>query len=183
MNEALTEYFSLTDLTVDEQSRFLLVHYSDDVVKEAAKQSAAPPDAFFIATVGSAGTHMHIVGDVGFDSVPATFIKTIGRLLYYGKAICDASGLEVPGRSPAGFLFGAVRRMCAAGFKNLQLFLALANRYEELITRLERMDGNLEVSRNDTTTLTSALVDIIRLCGQVTKFMEGTFYGDSDLPI
>ena len=183
LSEALIEYVSLTDLTVDEQGQFLWAQHCDDVVEEAAKQSATLADAFFIAAVASAGTHTHIVGDVVLDSVPANFVKSIGAILRYAKAICDASGLEVQGWAPMAFVFGQVRRMCAAGFKNLELFLSLADRFEELITRLRRIDGYLEVPPKgdaDTTILTSALVDIIRLCGQVTKFMEGIFCGDSD---
>src|SRR5436190_4246268 len=121
LSEALIEYVSLTDLTADEQGQFLWAQHSDDVVEEAAKQSATLADAFFIAAVASAGTHTHIVGDVVLDSVPANFVKSIGGILRYAKAICDASGLEVRGRAPEAFVFGQVRRICTAGFKNLEL--------------------------------------------------------------
>jgi hypothetical protein len=176
LRQAMTEYFALIDLTINEQTRFLSTRNSDKVVEEAVKQSGDLADTFFVAVVGSAGTHMHIVHDMGLNSVLPIFEERIAELLRYAKGICDACGFEVQGYVPIAFVFGIVRRMCAAAFKNLELFFGLADRFEEVITRLRQLDSCLDDLHGGNTiamALTSALVDIILFCGQVTKYMEG----------
>ena len=65
-----------------------------------------------------------------------------------------------------------MRRMCTAGFKNRDVFLALADGFRELTKRLSRVATYLKmtpVSNLEQTPLISALVDIILFCGRVTK--------------
>jgi len=177
LNEALTEYFSLTDLTMDEQTRFRSLYHRDGVLGEPVKQSAALADHVFVAALGSAGTQLPIGHDVAIDSVPPSFVKAIGKFLRYATEICDASGLEVQGCTHLTLVFRALKRMCTAGFKNPELFFALENRFQEMLNKLPQFEGYLHIARmgnTNPTILTAALVDILLFCGKVTKFMEGT---------
>jgi hypothetical protein len=183
LHQAVTEYFVLTDLPKDEQARFLSIHHSDEIVEEALKQPGELANAFFIAAIGSAGSHMHIVHDSDLNSAPLIFVKSIAKLLKYAKAIGDTSQFEEKGYVPVAFVFNAVWTMCAAALKNLEVFIGLTEQFEELLTRLRLKKGDLHPTHQghtSTTTLISALVEIIIFCGQVTKFMNGIFiwYGD-----
>jgi hypothetical protein len=179
-DQAVTQYFALTDSTFDERKQFLLTRHSDEVVEKAVKQPISLADAFFIGAVGSAGTHIHIVHEMGLNKVPPIFVESIAEIIRYAKAICDASRFEGQSYAPLAFVFGTVRRMCEAALKNLELFLGLADRFERLITRLRRVDSYSDVTHREhtsTTTLTSALADIILFCGQVIKYMDGKLRG------
>jgi len=175
LDESFAEYFSLIAVTNEERTRVLSVHRSDDVV-QSATQSGATADAFFIAAVSSAGTHRHIVGDVYSNPLLPSLVDSVGGILRYAKAICDASGLEQQRCASAAFVFSAVRRMCAVGVQSQEIFLALADHLINLIKRLHRVDSQLEITLvgdKGRTSLISALVDIILFCGQVTRFLEG----------
>ena len=177
LNQALSECSSLVGLKMNERIQYLSVHYND-IVQAAVKQSAQPANVFFITVVRSSGTYNHIIthADSALNPVPPEFVENIGSILRYGKAIGDVSGLELSSCAPMTFLYYTVRKMCAAGFGNRKLFLTFADRFAEFVSTLRRMDSCLDtksVGGPDTTTLISALVDIILFCGQVTKFMEG----------
>jgi hypothetical protein len=177
LHQAVTEYFALTDLTKDEQAQFLSIHHSDEIVNEAIKQSGELANAFFIAAISSAGSHVHIVHDSDLNSAPLIFVKSIAELLKYAKAIGYAFQFEEQGYIPVAFVFNVVWTMCAAALKNLEVFIGLTARFEELIMRLRPKNGDLHLTHqgHSTTTLLSGLVEIIVFCGQVTKFMDGIF--------
>ena len=178
LNEALAKYFSMVQLTMDEQARFLSIHHSDDIIRAAAFQSEGPADNFFLSAVGVAGIHVDIIRNEHLDSFSPRLTGSIGNLLRYAKAICDTLGLEVQSFSPLAFVLGALRHMCTIGSKNRELFLTLADRFEELTKRLSREDVYLEkapMTDAEKTSLISALVDIILFCGLVTKYLEGSY--------
>jgi hypothetical protein len=173
-HQTTTAYFERTHLTVDERKRFPSARDSDEVVLKSLQQSGSSADAFFLGAIGSAGTHAHIVRDVGLNRVPPIFVERVADILHYAKAICDAPGFAVQGKVLA-FVFGAIQMMYTVALNNLELFLGLADRFEEAIKRLKQGVYYFEAakSRNKSEIAYTVLAEIIRFCGQVTAYMDG----------
>jgi hypothetical protein len=170
-SQATTEFFVRNHFTLDERTRFLLARDSDQIVLNPLQRSGSLADAFFLAAVGSAGTHAH---DGGLNRVPPIFVEQVADILHYAKVICDASGSGVQPDALA-FVFGAMQRMYTVALNNLELFLGLADRFEDVIKRLRQGVCYLEAakSRNKSEVAYTVLAEIVRLCGQVTAYMEG----------
>jgi hypothetical protein len=180
-NRAEEEYFGLTDLQIDEKNSLLRVQRSSEVVIQALESkhsinSHTEADKHFVAAVASAGTHPDIVGNVSFlNPPPPIIIDEIATLVRFAHGI-DQLLESILQKSPGAFVFGAVRVMITVAVKNMELLLTLKEQFEKVKIKLHRLDVVLALKNPEnaiTSKLARALIDVVRFCGQVTKYING----------
>lgn len=173
---AVFEFFNETNLSVNDRKQLLENGRSAETVKRAVESnnSTRTEERLFIAAVASAGTHSDII-DHFSGSVPAIVTGPVAMLLRYSYAMETLLEFKGTGYFPGAFVFGAVRVMTAAAAEHMQLFLDLSGRFEEVDKCLRRLDGNLNELHMDTVMpcLIRILIDILRFCGHVTKYIKG----------
>jgi hypothetical protein len=180
-NRAEEEYFGLTDLQIDGKNSLLRIQRSSEVVMQALESkhsinSQTEADKYFIAAVASAGTHSDIVGNVSIlNPPPLIIIDEIATLLRFAHAINQLLEFILQ-KSPGAFVFGAVRVMITVAVKNMESFLTLKEQFEKVEIKLHRLDVVLTLKNPEyaiTSKLARVLIDVVRFCGWVTKYING----------
>ena len=186
-SQAVSDYVRLVDLPASYQKQFSRAQSASDIVSIAIRSQQAKPikndfsavaETVFIATVVSAGTHTTLIKDppqLSPDMIPLTVNNQVATFLRYADAIDKAFESMANICMPAAFLFGAVRYMLAVAVKNIKLFLAIKEQFEDFNTRLLRLDIYLTIE-NPSEAIKSMLarvrINIIRFCGLATKYLK-----------
>ena len=177
------EFFNQTNLSVNDRKQLPETCSSAEIVKQAVESNnpTRTEERWFIAAVVSSGTRSDIVDHVsGTASVPPIITGPVAMLLRYTDAMGTPHEFNGTGYFPGSFVFGAVRIMITAAVEHMELFLDLNDRFEEVHRFLRRLDGYLNALHTaDTATpsLIPVLIDIVRFCGQVTKYIKGILLG------
>jgi hypothetical protein len=180
-NRAVSDYLQLTDPRIDVQNLLLGRRDPIEIVMQILQSlrsiKATQADQLFIAAVTTAGTHADVLGKTSIlTSVPPIVASRLGTLLRYANVIGKLLETVAHGFSPAGFAFGAVWVLATTAVRNMKSFLALSTQFEEVRSRLQRMDKLLTVpypAEAIISTFGRVMIDIILFCGHATKYIQG----------
>jgi hypothetical protein len=173
--QAFLEYTQLVDPPLA-YGKLLFETDSSAVVSSAVEsQNSALADKVFVAAVASAGTHPDLVeGAYQLDKFPQMVSNHVATFLRYADAIDKLLESLANSCLPAAVMFGVVRFMLSVAVKNLNLFTAVKEQFEDFNTRLRRLDIYLSIcnpSEAVKTMLGRVMIDILRFCGLATKYL------------
>jgi hypothetical protein len=182
--QVVSEYFGLVSLPPADQKLILGAKSAAEVVRRvieaqqtrSSKLSSPVAGNDFITTVASAGTHPDLITRTTSLKPSSLAVKNhVATFLRYVDALDKP--LESMGNIcfPAAFVFGAIRYMLDVAAKNIKLFLAVNDQFEDFNTRLGRLDIYLAL-QNPTDAiklmLSRVMINIVRFCGLATKYLK-----------
>jgi hypothetical protein len=139
------------------------------------KETSPIADNEFLTAVASAGTHPDLLRTTNSIKPYITVKNNVATFLRYADALDKP--LESIGNIcfPAAFGFGAVRYMLDVAAKNIKLFIAVNDQFEDFNSRLRRLDVYLKMPNVTDAVkwmLSRVMIDIVRFCGLATKYLK-----------